>query len=83
MARTRQMDADVALLQEARMRPEDVVRKVELGAAEHWDSHYWKCGWRESLFGNLVDRREMDVKLSDRVEVDCFTQVSPIRDAGR
>lgn len=68
------MDADVALLQEVGSVPHDVLEKrgVEVGPREHWDSHVWLAG------DNLFDRWPMVVKLSDRVEVEWFNQVSPI-----
>ena len=72
------MDADVALLQEAGMPPTDVAEIVDTGPVEHWDSHVWNSRWWESRFRNLSDRWAMVVKLSDRVDVEWFKQVSPI-----
>ena len=71
------MDADVALLQEAGMSPPDVAESVDTGPAEHWDSHVWNSRWWEGRFEDLYDRWAMVVKLSDRVEVEWFKQVSP------
>ena len=73
-----QMDADVALLQEAGQAPPDVADKVDTGPTEHWDSHVWNSRWYEGRFTNLYDRWLMVVKLSDRVEVEWFKQVSPM-----
>lgn len=72
------MDADVALLQEAGMPPPDVSGSVDTGPAEHWDSHVWNSRWWEGRFKNLYDRWPMVVKLSKRVEVEWFKQISPI-----
>ena len=66
------MDADVALLQEARRPPPEAASKVDTGPDEHWNSHVWNS--RE----NLYDRWPMVVKLSDRVQVEWFKQVGPI-----
>ena len=73
-----EMDADVALLQEAAMPPADVAERVDTGPDEHWDSNVWNSRWWEGRFENLYDRWSMVVKLSDRVEVDWFKQISPI-----
>ena len=76
-----EMDADVALLQEARRPPDDVAGKVDIGPDAHWDSHVWNSRWwEEGRFNKLYDRWSMVVKLSDRVEVEWFKQVSPISD---
>ncbi len=72
------MNADVALLQEAGQVPSDVADKVDTGPVEHWDSHVWNSHWYEGRFKKLFDRWPMVVKLSDRVEVEWFKQVSPI-----
>lgn len=72
------MDADVALLQEAGQVPEDVADRVDTGTREHWDSHVWNSDWYSGRFKNLYDRWPMVVKLSDRVEIEWFKQVSPI-----
>ena len=72
--------ADIAILQEARKPPPDVANAVEIGPDEHWDSHYWNSRWYEDRSPRLFDRWAMVVKLSDRVEVDWFKQVSPISD---
>ena len=75
-----EMDADVALLQEAGRYPYDVASRVDIGPREHWDSHYWNSDWYKPRFPRLYDRWSMVVKLSDRVEVEWFKQVSPITD---
>ncbi len=72
------MDADVALLQEAGNYPPDVASKVDIGPREHWDSHYWNSEWYGDRFRWLLERWPKVVKLSDRVEVEWFKQVSPI-----
>ena len=72
------MDADVALLQEAGRPPHDVADQVELGPLEHWDSHHWNSRWYEGRWKKLFDRWPMVVKLSKRVDVEWFKQVSPI-----
>lgn len=72
------MDADVALLQEATSPPPDVARGVDTGPPEHWDSHIWNSRWYEGRLEGLYDRWPIVVKLSDRVEVQWFKQVSPI-----
>ena len=73
-----QMDADVALLQEAREPPPDVSGRIGIGPTRHWDSHHWNSRWYDGRFPKLYDRWPMVVKLSDRVEVEWFKQVSPI-----
>ena len=73
-----EMDADVALLQEASQPPDDVADRLGIGRTEHWDSHYWNSSWHKGRFDNLYDRWAMVVKLSDRVDVEWFNQVSPI-----
>ena len=72
------MGADVALPQEAGMPPADVAVGVDTGPAEHWNSHVWNSRWWEGRFRNLYDRWAMVVRLSDRVDVEWFKQVSPI-----
>ena len=72
------MDADIALLQEAGQVPPDVADKVNTDPPEHWDSHAWNSRWYEGRFKELFDRWPMVVKLSERVEVEWFRQVSPI-----
>ena len=78
-----EMDADVALLQEAKNPPPDVAGRVGIGTREHFDSHYWNSHWYKDrrpklLKDRLFDRWSMVVKLSDRVKVEWFKQVSPI-----
>lgn len=72
------MDADVALLQEARRPPAEIADRLEIGPEESWDSHSWNSEWwRERGWQALYDRWPMVVRLSDRVDVEWFTQVSP------
>ena len=86
-----QMDADIALVQEAVPPPEDVARlrdaalppaegagPLDIGPREAWDSHSWNSDWYEGRLPNLFDRWPMVVKLSDKVDVEWFKQVSPI-----
>ena len=73
-----QMDADIALLQEVGRVPAELADKVNTGSAEHWDSHVWNSRWYEGRFQKLYDRWPMVIKLSDRVDVEWFKQVSPI-----
>lgn len=73
-----EMDADVALLQEAGKPPADVVHEIDTGPMEHWDSHVWNSRWYEGRWRKLYDRWPKVVKLSDRVEVEWYKQVSPI-----
>ena len=71
------MDADVTLLQEA-FPPEEGVDPLDIGPVEAWDSHSWNSDWwRERGWPALYDRWPMVVKLSDRVEVEWFKQISP------
>ncbi len=67
------IDADVALLQEAGSPPSELPADVKLGPAAHYDSHVWTG--RPRL---RASRWPMVVKLSDRVEVEWFRQVSAI-----
>lgn len=70
------MDADVALLQEARPPTEDI-GPLDTGPQASWDSHSWNSGWWWGRGGQLYDRWPMVVKLSDRVEVEWFEQIGP------
>ena len=72
------MGADVALLQEVGSVPSDVVGRVDSGPVDHWDSHVWNSNWFEGRYDRLFDRWPMVVKLSDRVEVEWFKQISTI-----
>ncbi|WP_420619748.1 endonuclease/exonuclease/phosphatase family protein [Candidatus Poriferisocius sp.] len=72
------MGADVALLQEAGPVPEDAAAKIDTGSREHWDSHVWNSDWYSGRWDRLYDRWPLVVKLSDRVEVEWFKQVSAI-----
>ena len=67
-----EMDADLALLQEAGSVPTDVAERVDTGPEEHWNSLTWTAP------GYEYDRWPMVVKLSDRVEVEWFKQVAPL-----
>ena len=74
----REMDADVALLQE--VSPGAAVRLpagLETGGRGHWDSHMWTSDYPEDRFRTWCDRWPMVVKLSDRVEVEWFNQIGP------
>ena len=72
------MDADIALVQEAGQPPEDV-SGVEIGPRESYDSHHWNSDWwRGRGWAQLYERWPMVVKLSDRVEVEWFRQVSAV-----
>ncbi len=73
-----QMDADVALLQEVGDGLAKEITGVKTGSREHWDSHVWNSCWYKKKFPKLFDRWPMVVKLSNRVEVEWFKQVSPI-----
>ena len=86
------MDADVALLQEAAPPPEDVVQlrdatlppaegsdPLEIGPLEAWDSHSWNSDWWHGRgWSKMYDRWPMVVRLSDRVDVEWFKQISPV-----
>ncbi|MCY4576498.1 MAG: hypothetical protein OXC55_07895 [Chloroflexi bacterium] len=72
-----QMDADVALVQEAWPPPEDVTG-IDIGPKESYDSHYWNSDWWEGRWPHLAERWPMVVKISDRVDVEWFKQVTPI-----
>ncbi|MDE2898360.1 MAG: endonuclease/exonuclease/phosphatase family protein [Chloroflexota bacterium] len=74
-----EMDADVALLQEARRPPAEVAEHLDIGPQESWDSHSWNSDWwRGRRRGRaLFDRWPMVVRLSDRVEIEWFKQVGP------
>ena len=61
-----EMDADVAVLQEARKPPKDVAPHVEIGPTDHWGSIDYPT-W------------PLIARLSDRVKVDWFTPVPPAR----
>ncbi len=70
-----EMDADVALLQEA-LTPH-LRRRGEI-PEEHWNSHCWNSDWYKARWPHLTDRWPAVVRLSERVEVDWFKQVFPI-----
>ena len=72
------MGVDVALLQEAGSPPKDA-GPLDIGPQEAWDSHSWNSDWWHGRgWKALFDRWPMVVKLSDRVEVEWFRQVSPV-----
>ena len=71
------MDVDVALVQEGGQPPDDV-SGVDIGPKESYDSHHWNSDWWKGRWSALYDRWPMVVKLSDRVDVEWFRQVSPI-----
>ena len=86
-----QMDADVALLQEATPPPDDLVRlrdatlpptdctgPLDIGPREAWDSHSWNSDWWHGRADALYDRWPMVVRLSNRVDIEWFKQVGPI-----
>ena len=73
-----QMDADVALVQEAWQPPEDVLDSVDIGPKESYDSHHWNSDWWKERWPNLTERWPMVVELSNRVDVEWFKQVAPI-----
>ena len=72
------MDVDVALLQEAKNPPSDIKGKINTGPCEHWDAHVWNADYRDRWPNGLYDRWCKIVKLSDRVEVEWFKQISPM-----
>ena len=72
------MDADIALLQEVGNGLAKEITGVKTGSRAHWDSHAWNSCWYKGRFKNLLNRWPIVVKLSDRVEVEWFKQVSPI-----
>lgn len=67
-------DVDVVLLQEVGSGLAAELTEIKTGSREHWDSHLWNSR------SNLYDRWSMVAKLSDRVEVEWFKQISPISD---
>ena len=66
-----EMDADVALLQEAGTIPQDVLDRVELSPHKPWLGHDPTTGYPP------YDRWPMVVRLSDRVRVEWFRQIGP------
>ena len=73
-----QMGADVALLQEVGNGLARKIAGVNSLPREHWDSHVWNSKWFEGRFRHLLNRWPMVVKLSNKVEIEWFKQVSPI-----
>ena len=73
------MDVDVALLQEAGNKPEGMDACFDTGPRASWDSQVWNADYGNRWFrGLLSDRWCKIVKLSDRVELEWFKQISPI-----
>lgn len=72
-----EMKADVALLQEASSRQ---LRRRDEIPVEHWNSHCWNSPWYKPHWPRLYGRWSAVVRLSERVKVDWFKQVSPISD---
>ena len=74
----RELDVDVALLQEVGSRVAiGLPAGLETGNRSHWDSYTWTPDYPEDRFRTWYDRWPMVVKLSDRVEVEWFDQVGP------
>lgn len=73
-----EMDADVALLQEAGNVPSDVSGAVDDGPRASWDPQAWNADYGDRWSTGLSERWCKIVKLSDRVDVEWFKQVSPI-----
>lgn len=73
-----ELDADVALLQEAGDVPSDVSGTVDDGPLASWDPQVWNADYGDRWSTGLSERWCKIVKLSDRVEVEWFRQVSPI-----
>ena len=72
------MDVDVALLQEAGNVPSDVSEAVDDGPRANWDPQVWNADYGDRWSTGLSERWCKIVKLSDRVEVEWFKQISPI-----
>ena len=72
------MDADVALLQEAGNVPSEVSGAVDDGPPASWDPQVWNADYGDRWSTGLSERWCKIVKLSDRVGVEWFKQVSPI-----
>lgn len=68
------MDADIALLQEAGKYSPD----VEAGPRESWDPQVWNADYNRRWPSGLCNRWCKVVKLSDRVEIEWFKQISPV-----
>ena len=74
----REMDADVALLQEVGTGAAiDLPPGMETGSRRHWNSYTWTPDYPEDRFSTWCTRWPMVVKMSDRVEVEWFEQVGP------
>ena len=72
------MDADIALLQEAGDPPTEVTGSVNVGPDASWDAHHWNSRCWEGHWPHLYDRWSKVAKLSDKVKVEWFKQISPI-----
>ena len=79
----RDMDVDVALVQEACNPPTDVVCHVDTDSREHWDPTAWNSDWWVGRWPKLTDRHTMIVKRSDRAEVAWFKQVGPVSEVNQ
>ena len=79
-----EMDADVALLQEVGTA---VVRNLPAGMATgsraHWDSYQWNSRDVEDGFRKWCNRWPLVVKLSNRVDIEWFSQVGPSDQPGQ
>ena len=58
----RDMNEDVALVQEACRVPDEVLSDIDTGPREHWDASVWNSCWWVGRFPHLVDRQTMIVK---------------------
>ena len=75
----RDMDVDVALVQEACNVPDEVLADIDTGPRKHWDACTWNSCWWVGRFRRLTDRQTMIVKRrSSAVQVKWFKQVGPI-----
>ena len=74
----REMDVDVALLQEVGQGVAGrLPTHLETGDRSHWDSYTWTSNFPENQFKTWRKRWPMVVRLSDRVEIEWFAQVGP------
>ena len=77
----RDMDVDVALVQEACRVPKEVLSDIDTGPREHWDPSTWNSDWWDGRWPHLSDRHSMVVKRRySNVQVEWFKQVGPISD---
>ena len=61
--------------------PSDVSEAVDDGPRANWDPQVWNADYGDRWSTGLSERWCKIVKLSDRVEVEWFKQISPIFDA--